>query len=150
MSRWTVAPAGGKAGVKQLVLKGTRAVRGRPPRGEAWLRGSTVSPNEAGVNLRETFPLSRNIPAYPGGNGPGATGQRTSQRSRHYTNDCPGLPSEWASQRPQQPTCCMLLTFGILQRADGVREETATYPTSQSPSMRTWEAQAGMRKRAVL
>lgn len=35
--------------------------RCRPPRRQAWLRGRMVSPNEAGFNLREIVPLSRNI-----------------------------------------------------------------------------------------
>ena len=97
MSRWTVAPAGCKAGVKQLVLKGTRAVRCRPPRGEAWLRGSMVSPNEAGFNLRETFPLSRNnlhtpeVTARVGRDSERVRGQVT------YPNDYRGLAPRGAS-----------------------------------------------------
>src|SRR4051794_32128681 len=38
-----------------------------------------VSPNEASFNLRESFPLSRNI-CIAGSKRPGSTGQRTSQK----------------------------------------------------------------------
>ncbi len=47
--------------VQQLSLKGTREVRCRPPRRGAWQTESMVSPNEAGVNLRERATLPRNI-----------------------------------------------------------------------------------------
>jgi len=61
MSLWDEASSGCSAGVKQLSLKGIREVRCRLPRSGAWLRGSMVSPNEAGLNPRETIPLPRNI-----------------------------------------------------------------------------------------
>jgi len=76
MSRWAVAFLGCNRKVKELALKGTGAARGRPPRGQAWLRGSMVSPNEAGFNLRETSPLSRNILPSPEIGPRTATGQR--------------------------------------------------------------------------
>ena len=61
MSRWGVASGGCKPEVKQLPLKGTGEARCKPPRRQAWLRGYKVSSNEASVDLRETYPLSRNI-----------------------------------------------------------------------------------------
>src|SRR5437867_3378999 len=61
MSRWGVASDGCKSVVKELPLKGTGAARCRPPRGQAWLRGDTVSSDEADFDLRETSPLPRNI-----------------------------------------------------------------------------------------
>ena len=60
-------------------MKGTRAARCRPPRGGAWLRGNMVSANEAGFDLREIAPLSRNILHSCGVKDHGTTGQRTDQ-----------------------------------------------------------------------
>ena len=81
MSRWAVAFPGCNGKVKQLALKGTGAARGRPPRGQAWLRGSRVSPNEAGLNLRETSPLPRNILLSLEIGPRTETGQRTTARA---------------------------------------------------------------------
>jgi hypothetical protein len=61
MSRWAVASGRCKPEVKKLALKGTGAARCRPPRSQAWLRSHMVSSNEVSFNLREKFPLSRNI-----------------------------------------------------------------------------------------
>lgn len=80
MSRWAVAFSGCNGKVKQLALKGTGAARSRPPRGQAWLRGSMVSPNEAGFNLRETSPLPRNLLFSPEIGARAETGQRTSSK----------------------------------------------------------------------
>jgi hypothetical protein len=60
-SPWGVASGGCTPEVKKLPLKGTGEARCRPPRGRAWLRDRMVSTNKAGVNLRETTPLPRNI-----------------------------------------------------------------------------------------
>jgi hypothetical protein len=38
--------------VSSMPLKGTGEVRGKPPRGPAWLRDHMVSSNEAGFDLR--------------------------------------------------------------------------------------------------
>jgi hypothetical protein len=80
MSRWGVASGGCKPEVKELPLKGTGAARCRPPRGQAWLRGNMVSPTEASFDLRERYPLSRNILHSREFIAPTETGQRTNQR----------------------------------------------------------------------
>jgi hypothetical protein len=85
MSRWAVAPGRCCSGVKQLALKGTRATRCGPSRCEAWLRGDTVSPNEASFDLRENYPLSRNILHSRDLATRADTGQRTNpRRERSY------------------------------------------------------------------
>jgi hypothetical protein len=47
--------------VSSMPLKGTGEARGKPPRCPAWLRDHMVSPNEAGLNLRGTTPLSQDL-----------------------------------------------------------------------------------------
>jgi hypothetical protein len=47
--------------VSSMPLKGTREVRGKPPRREAWLRDHMASSNEAGFELRGTAPLSQHL-----------------------------------------------------------------------------------------
>src|SRR5215475_351846 len=81
MSRWAVAFPGCNGKVKELARKGTGAARGRPPRGQAGLRGSRVRPNEAGINRRETSPLPRNILLSPEIGPRAETGQRTTARA---------------------------------------------------------------------
>jgi hypothetical protein len=71
--------------VKELALKGTGEARGRPPRRQAWLRGSRGSASKAGFDLGEISPLPRNILHPCGGKAHGATGQRTSRRRRPET-----------------------------------------------------------------
>lgn len=82
MSLWTVAPEGCNSGVKELALKGTGEARCRPPRRQAWLRGSMVSASKAGFDLREISPLPRNTLHTCGVKAHGSTGQRTSLRSK--------------------------------------------------------------------
>jgi len=55
-----VAPAGCKAGVKELARKATGEMRSRPSRRRGWLRDHMASANEAGFDLRETGPLPHN------------------------------------------------------------------------------------------
>jgi hypothetical protein len=80
MSPWAVASGGCNPDVKQLALKGSRAVRCSPPRGGAWLRGRKVSPNEASFDLRESAPLPRNMLHSREVTALAETGQRTSLR----------------------------------------------------------------------
>jgi hypothetical protein len=47
--------------VSSMPLKGTGEARGKPPRGQAWLRDHRVSSNEAGFNLRGMRPLSQDF-----------------------------------------------------------------------------------------
>jgi hypothetical protein len=61
MSLWAVALERCNSRVKELALIDTHEARCRPPRRGVWLRGRMVSSNEAGFNLREMIPLSRNI-----------------------------------------------------------------------------------------
>ena len=61
VSRWGVASSGCKPEVKELPLKGTRETRCRPSKGGAWLRSNRASPNEVSFDLRENYPLSRNM-----------------------------------------------------------------------------------------
>jgi hypothetical protein len=60
MSPMAVAPAGCKAGVKELARKATGEMRSRPSRRRGWLRDHMASANEAGFDLRETGPLPHN------------------------------------------------------------------------------------------
>jgi hypothetical protein len=78
MSLWAVAPEGCNSGVKELALKGTGEARCRPPRRQAWLRGSMVSASKAGFDLREISPLPRNTLHTCGVKAHGSTGRRTS------------------------------------------------------------------------
>jgi hypothetical protein len=55
LSPWAVAPRGCKRGVKQLVLKGTREARCKPPRGGAWLRTHTVSKRRCATKRIDTM-----------------------------------------------------------------------------------------------
>jgi hypothetical protein len=57
MSPWAVAPAGCKAGVKELARKATGEMRSRPSRRRGWLRDHMASANEVGLDLREMGPL---------------------------------------------------------------------------------------------
>ena len=89
-----------------------------------------VSPNEAGFNLRETFPLSRNNLHTPEVT---ARVGRDSERVRGQVTilmTTAAWPLVGQVTRFQPLTCCMRLTFGIPQRAAWVREETATYSPS--------------------
>jgi len=52
---------GRSAPVSSMPLKGTGEVRGKPPRGRAWLRDRMVSSNEVDFNLRGSGPLSQDL-----------------------------------------------------------------------------------------
>jgi len=44
-----------------MPLKGTGEARGKPPKGQAWLRDHKVSSNEADFNLRGMRPLTQHF-----------------------------------------------------------------------------------------
>jgi hypothetical protein len=52
---------GRSVSVSSMPLKGTGEARGKPPRGQAWLRDRMVSSNEADVNLRGIQTLSQDF-----------------------------------------------------------------------------------------
>jgi hypothetical protein len=45
--------------VSSMPLKGSGEVRGKPPKGRAWLSNRMVNPSEVGVNLRGKAPLAQ-------------------------------------------------------------------------------------------
>ena len=67
--------------VQQLSLKGTREVRGRPPRRGAWQTESLVRPHEAGVNRRERATLPRHSLPNWGFAPPGLRGSAPARKS---------------------------------------------------------------------
>ena len=116
-----------------------------------------MSAREAGFNLRESWPLTRQALQNQGRK---VVDNRVSERSTEEepspvlteAGDFP-LPAqrihqvklESGRQRP-----CTLMTFGIPQSEEWVVRQTATYGVLQSPIMRTWEAASGMRRGVVL
>jgi hypothetical protein len=130
MSLWAVAPERCNSCVKELALIDTREARCRPPRRGGWLRGRMVSATEAGFNLREMIPLSRNILHSREISALADTGQR---------------PAQWGTeagfhQVPAQRMKQVNLGDTLLPGRDTAERGkgcpiTATYTTSQSPSM---------------
>jgi hypothetical protein len=85
---WSVAVMGCSITVKELLLKCTCEVRTRPPRCRAWQRDGMANSNEAGFNLREMDPLSRNILDSWEINAPTDAGQHTSLSYRDWLSLC--------------------------------------------------------------
>jgi hypothetical protein len=99
MSPWGVASGGCKPEVKKLPLKSTGEARCKPPRGRAWLKDRMVSENEAGFNLRETFPLPRNTLHSLEVMAQADTGQRSHPMSSMHLKDDRGWTGHGASPK---------------------------------------------------
>ena len=116
-----------------------------------------VSAREAGFNLRESCPLTRQTLQHHDPKSwitESANEAAVEKPSTMLTEagDFP-LPAQRIPQvklESDRKRSCTLRTFGIPQRAGGVVRQTATYGVLQSPIMRTWESASGMRRGVVL
>jgi hypothetical protein len=117
-----------------MPLKGTGEARGKLPRGRAWLRNHQVSPNKAGFDLREIFPLSQDLARWDS--------NRARKDGRDWSPNCTS-PKDAKGHLKSPLVGWDSATSGLGHRV------TATYVIPLSLLLETWETLQSMLTRAA-
>ncbi len=119
--------------MSSMPLKGTGEARGKLPRCRAWLRNHQVSPNKAGFDLREIFPLSQDLARWDS--------NRARKDGRDWSPNCTS-PKDAKGHLKSPLVGWDSATSGLGHRV------TATYVIPLSLLLETWETLQSMRTRA--